>query len=112
MSWKNIVNQIGYDEETQRLLQISVDFLSMFFGYNEVEANKLMKSFLSLYSKNFDEDMLHHESSYRVSAIVHYLVGLNGERNKLQEWLVENINNQRTPYEALEYFQEHYFDKS
>jgi hypothetical protein len=32
----------------------------MFFGYNEVEANKLMESFLSLYSKNFDEDMLHH----------------------------------------------------
>ena len=112
MSWKNIVNQIGYDDETQRLLQISVDFLSMFFGYDEVAANNHMETFLRFYSKDFDEDQLHHESSYRISAIVHYLIGLKGDKNKLQKWLVENINNQKTPYEAIEYFRENYFGKS
>jgi hypothetical protein len=112
MSWKDIANQLSYDEETERLLQISVDFLSKFFGYSKDESDDYMEKFLESYSNEFDEDMLHHESSYRISVIIHYLIGLKGERNNLQNWLVENINNKRTPNEALEYFQEHYFDKS
>ncbi len=101
-------SKIKYDEDTFRLLEISTEFLIRFFEHTQEKADILMMKFLKSYSKYYDEDILHHESSYRIAAIVHYLIELKGSRETLGNWLVENGYNKQPP-EALEYFRDHYF---
>jgi len=108
MTWEQYA--AGYDDDTVRLLEIAVDFLTLFFGYDEKRADEVMASFLQSYSGEFDEDALHHELSYKVAAIAHYLIGLRGPRNDLGDWLLET-EHVTTPQEALTYFREHYFKR-
>jgi hypothetical protein len=108
MSWSTIVPK--YDEDTYTLIQIAVDFLVQYFGCTIDDANQAMIVFLQSYSSDFDEDALHHESSYRLAAIVHYLIRLKGSREQLGNWLVENGYN-RTPFDAMDYFNKEYFKK-
>ena len=108
MTWREIASNYGYDNDTQSLLQIAVDFLVMFFGYRRDMADQVMTAFLASYSQDFGEDDLHHELSYGIAAIAHYLISLEGPRESLGDWLMETGHN-KTPEEALEYFREHYF---
>ncbi|MCZ7646574.1 MAG: hypothetical protein M5U26_15020 [Planctomycetota bacterium] len=98
------------DEDTGRILDISKDFLHMYFGYNKESAKTLMKTFIEEYGDTFDEDEIHRQSAYRIAAISHYLVGLQGQREKLGHWLIES-GHQNSPASALQYFRENYFQR-
>jgi hypothetical protein len=105
MSWKK---HVFFDEDTIRLLQIAQDFLVQYFGHDTDEAEQLVSKFLE--TSVWDEDIMHHESSYRVAAAAHYLCALGGDRSTLGTWLLEEGHN-TPPRAALEYFREHYFQK-
>ncbi len=99
----------GFEDDTYRLLDITLTFLSRYFGHSCEESERLMESFFDSFADRFDEDAIHRELSYRVAAIIHYLVYQNGSPEELGDWLLSSGNNQ-TPPEALEYFRETYFD--
>lgn len=107
MSWEQHAQK--YDGDTRRLLEIAVVFLERFFGHDAESADRLMGEFLAAHSQHYSEDDLHYFSSYGVAALAHYLIALKGTRETLGKWLVESGHND-TPYEALEYFRENYFD--
>lgn len=94
------------DEDTVRLLEIAQHFLVRYFGHDEGEAERLMGEFVE--TSAWDQDVMHHESSYRVAAAAHYLCALGGDRSALGTWLLEEGHN-RPPRDALEYFRRHYF---
>jgi hypothetical protein len=97
-----------YDSDTMRLLEISADFLIQYFAYGREEAEHLVSSFLDHFKEVYDEDFLHHESSYRLAAMIHYFESLHGPRERLGHWLAES-GYQEEPREALAYFREKYF---
>ena len=96
------------DEDTYRVLDIALYFLRKYFGHSEDEAKALMRCFFNDFAKRFDEDGIHHESSYRMAAIIHFLSHKKGSPDALGDWLLSSGHNQAPP-EALEYFREHYF---
>jgi len=73
-----------------------------------VRACRLLAEFVRQHGDRFDEDQLHHESSFRVAAIAHYFVVEHGSAEQLGDWLEQN-NWKDAPAEALEYFRERYF---
>jgi hypothetical protein len=105
---RDIIPDVFEDDDTYRLLDITLEFLRQYFGHSEDDAEALMTCFFNDFSKRFDEDGIHHESSYRMAAIIHYLSHQKGNPDALGDWLVSSGNNQ-APSEALEYFREHYF---
>lgn len=106
MSWKQHVCR--FDEDTVRLLQIAQDFLIQYFGHEADEAEQVMSKFIE--ASIWDEDVMHHESSYRLAAAAHYLCALGGDRTALGKWLLE-AGHKDAPPAAAEYFREHYFQK-
>ena len=108
MKAKELLSDRLYEEDTFKLLDISLHFLVRFFGHSEHEARVLLKKFDSDFSEIYDEDVLHHESSYRIAAFIHYLVFLSGDGRALGEWLQEE-GHVGTPPEAAEYFRKQYF---
>jgi hypothetical protein len=100
----------AFDDDTFRILDIALTFLEQYFHYTPEDAELKMNVFLKDFSTRFDEDAIHHESSYRLAAIIHYLTGLNGNPNKLGDWMVANKFNQSPP-DAMDYFRRHYFEK-
>lgn len=99
-----------YDEDTEKILEIAVDFLSQYFGYGREEALQLTNDFLQTYGDRYDEDFFHHEMSYRVAAVIHYLQGLHGSTATLKKWLIENGHNQ-PPRESFEYFRQKFYSR-
>ncbi len=110
MNARNLLLDCDYDKDTYRLLDIALLFLVRYFGHSDTEAEQLMVRFHQSFSQQFDEDAIHHESSYRLAAIIHYLVSMRGRRDGLGDWLSEE-GHSSPPAEALEYFREHYFVK-
>jgi len=106
---KDIVPGAFEEDDTYRVLDITLAFLVQYFEHSEADAAALMQHFFEHYSERFDEDAVHHESSYRMAAIIHYLSHKKGNPNELGDWLISSGNNQ-TPREALEYFREHYIE--
>ena len=96
------------DDDTYRVLDIALTFLSQYFGHHGNDAKNLMKRFFSDFSDRFDEETIHHESSYRMAAIIHYLSYKKGNPNELGDWLISTGHHQAPP-EALEYYRERYF---
>jgi len=86
-------------------------FLQIYFGYTPEKAESFLKIFFLKFSSRFDEDAIHHESSYRMAAIIHYLIEIKGDPNGLGDWMIANRFNQ-PPADALAYFRENYFDKN
>lgn len=105
------LNEKGFDSDTLRVLEISLHFLDTYFGHNTDKGLELMKSFFDNHGDRFNEDNIHHQSSYRLSAIIHYYEFLKGENAGLGEWLRTNNHFQATG-EAMEYFREKYFRTS
>lgn len=103
------IKEKGFDLETLRVLEISLYFLNTYFGHNIDKGSELMKSFFDNRSNRYDEDLIHHESSYRVSAAIHYYEFLKGENSGFGEWMRTN-GHFKPPREAFEYFRENYFD--
>lgn len=110
MSARELMPASGYDDDTFRILDISLVFLVRFFGHSEAGAKELLREFNASFASYYDEDALHHESSYRVAAMIHYLVSLGGAREELGEWLHQEGHTSAPP-EALEFFRENYFVK-
>ncbi len=110
MSLRETVSSYGYDDDTFRLLEISVDFLVRYFDHTPAKASELMIEFLKIHSEAYDEDDLHHDSSYRIAAMAHFLVAWGGAREDLGGWLIDQ-GHISPPPEALEYFREKYFSK-
>ena len=108
MPAKEILPDLFEDDDTYRLLDITLVFLNRYFGHSGEKAEALMKDFFSNFRERFGEDDVHHESSYRMAAITHYLSYLKQNPNELGDWLVSTGHN-KTPPEALEYYREHYF---
>jgi len=109
MNWKDQLNNIGYTdrEDTEEILEIAVHFLVIFFGHTTQYASDLMFQFLQKYSEVYDEDYIHHDLSYRVAAIVHFAIHLNGSMNDVKDWLIET-GHIKGNQEATEYFRKHY----
>lgn len=101
----------SFDDDTYRILDITLVFLQRYFGHTGAKSCELMKEFFMRFSKRFDEDVIHHELSYRMAATIHYMTFLQGDPNKLGNWMLETGANQ-PPGEASEYFREHYFGQN
>lgn len=106
MSW--VGDDAHLDADTVRLLEITHHFLIAYFHHDCNEADRLMSEFLS--ASRYDEDFMHHESSFRLAAIIHYIHALGGDPSSVGTWLIDQGYN-ITPRDALEYFREHYFRK-
>ncbi len=99
----------GFDSETLRVLEISLHFLETYFGHDIDKGTELMKSFFDNHGDRYDEDLIHNQSSYRLSATIHYYECLKGENSGYGEWMRTN-GHFDPPAEAFEYFRENYFD--
>jgi len=108
MKSKKLLPDLFEDDDTYKVLEISLFFLREYFKHTEVYAEQLMVDFFNHYSNGFDEDAIHHYSSYRMSAIIHNLSHLNGNPNELQCWLISEGHNSPPP-EVFAYFRENYF---
>ncbi len=108
MSWRKYTTT--FDPDTVRILEIAETFLTKFFGHPASDASTLIESFLEIHGSRYDEDFLHHQSSYRVAALIHYLQAIGGDVSGASEWLVDQGHN-NPPREAIDYFREHYFTK-
>jgi hypothetical protein len=109
MRSEKLVNK-NFENDTFRILDIALKFLETYFEHSPERAELAMKRFFETFSDRFGEDIIHHESSYRMAAIIHYLCDLKGDPDRLGHWLLEQKFNQ-TPVEALDYFRRHYFEK-
>lgn len=109
MNTRPLLSGVFEDDDTYKVLDIAHYFLGHYFGHSEENAGAIMVSFFQEYGSRFDENVVHHESAYRMAAIIHYLLHLKGEPDKLGDWMLESGVNQQ-PSEALEYFREHYFN--
>ena len=97
-----------FDEETQLIVEVSLKFLHDYFGHPRPTAEGLICALLETHSDMYDEDFIHHESSYLLAAGAHYFSELRGERGGFRDWLRENAHD-KTPPDALEYFRKTYF---
>lgn len=109
MRSEKLVNK-HFENDTFKMLDITLTFLETYFGHSSDSAEAAMKHFFETDSDRFNEDVIHHEMPYRMAAIIHYLCDLNGDPNRLGNWLLEQKFN-LTPQEALDYFRRHYFEK-
>lgn len=108
MTWRERASD--FDADTIRVLEIAVDFLVRYFNHSRESAEHMMADFLETYGDRYDEDLIHHQSSYRVAATVHFVAGLEGSIDDAATWMVKEGHN-NPPREALEYFREHYFEQ-
>ena len=99
------------DADTNRLLEIVVWNLARFFAYPEQQAASLVRSFYSGRVLGWCDDDYHHEGAFRSAAIVHYASSNGGSLDGFHEWL-RGTGYTDTPAESLEYFREHYFNRS
>lgn len=65
------------DEETKRLFGEIHCCLNKLFGYSEIEATELIETYLSQHYSPEEQDLLHHEGSYRAAGVIHFSAGLN-----------------------------------
>lgn len=102
---KEIYNT-SFDDDTNKILSIAKTFLIRYFGIDREDAALALKKFAS--DDRFDEDFIHRESSYVISAICFHIYFGGGDKTTFGKWLVEtgHIN---PPREAIEYFNENYF---
>ncbi len=98
----------SFDDDDQKLFSIAIHFLTEYFNHTEKEARLMVDEFISSYLPNYDIDWLHHDSSYRLAVLVHYLCFVRGDPKKLPDWEVDNGYN-IPPAESFQYFREHYF---
>lgn len=110
MSWRERAGALGWDEETQAFMEISAHFLCVYFSHSEEGAERVLEGFLERYGGEFFEDWVHQLGAYPFAAACHYLVHLNGDRNRLGDWLRES-GHQRAPDAALEVFRQRYFNR-
>jgi hypothetical protein len=94
------------DEDTKRLLEVTVFFLQKYFGYEEAQAVDLMNLYYN--TMKIDDNDYHREGPFHVAVLVHYVIGLKGDGQKFLQWKQENglIN---APGEAVDYAREHYY---
>lgn len=110
MNTRKFLSGLFKDDDTFKLLDIAHHFLEFYFGHLPEQASEIMVAFFNEFGPRFDENVVHHESSYRMAAIIHYLTYLKGSPDKLGDWMLETGTNHQ-PREAVEYFQEHYYVK-
>lgn len=96
------------DEDTLLLLDISKDFLVRYFNHAEDEAVELINRFYNDNKHRVTDDFYHHESSFRIAAMIHYFAFLKMGEPGFTKWLMEN-NFWTTPREALEHFDKRFF---
>ncbi|MDW3193371.1 MAG: hypothetical protein R8G66_13445 [Cytophagales bacterium] len=97
------------DDDTHKILDIAMNFLKQYFDYSESRSEHILKSFFKEYGDIYDEDLIHHESSFKMAAIMHYKCTLKDHSGSVKDWLMESGYNS-PPKEAMEYFRENYFD--
>lgn len=107
MNTREFLTDLFEDDDTYKVLDITGHFMEQYFGHSEEQARALMAVFFAELGSSFDEDMVHHESAYRVATIIHYLQYLKGDPGLLDNWMFESGTNQPPP-EAAAYFHEHY----
>ena len=105
MNTKKLLPNFFKEGDTYKVLEITIHFMNQYFGHPEATAGELMVAFFT----QFDEDVVHHDSAYRMAAYIHYISFLKGDPNKLGDWMLASGVHQ-TPPEATEYFREHYFN--
>ena len=108
MKWRQLVSEYDYDEDTEMILEICLQFLQDYFGHEINVAQQILADFLEQHRTDYGEDMIHHELSYRIAAIMHYLIFLKGDRTNVGTWLAES-GHHAAPREALEYFRENFY---
>jgi len=97
-----------FDEDTEKILEITEVFLVRYFGQTEAGAHALLRRLLSEYAERIDADFIHHESAFGMALVAHYLLVEGGELGSLREWS-RKAGYQSPPAEALEYFRANYF---
>jgi hypothetical protein len=98
------------DEDTLKLFQIVAHFLRQYFNYPQERAIDLVNKFYNERKDKLDDDMYHHASAFSIAVDIHYFEGLNLPSKNYLQWKKEN-NYIKTPKEAIEYFNQHYFDQ-
>ncbi len=105
---RELLPSLFEDEDTYKRLDIAGDFLGQYFEHPEALAVEMTISFFRHHGDQFTEDIIHHESSFRIAAAIHYFEFLNRSTEGFGDWLIESGNIQ-TPESAHAYFRERYF---
>jgi len=79
------------DEDTKHLFGEIFCCLNNLFGYSETETKELIDNYLAQYYSQDEEDLLHHEGSYRAAGIIHFTAGLKMSRSELRQYLSEGL---------------------
>lgn len=107
MDWRT---ENDFDDESITILEISATFLEQYFDHSEGTANQLITSFFRKYDIPDVESYLTHQLSWKLAKEIHFTMALNGDRDAVLDWSVEN-QLQGTPREALAYLRENYWSK-
>lgn len=105
---RELLPSLFEDDDTYKILDIAGDFLFQYFDHSAALAAELTISFFKHHGDRFTEDIMHHDSSFRIAAAIHYFEFLNRSTGGFGDWLIASGNIQ-TPDAALAYFRERYF---
>ena len=94
------------DDDTRKLLEITVHFLQTYFGYEESDAISTIEAYYK--QAHHDDDYYHQLSSFHVAVRVHYFITLNGTYDNFVFWRRDNCLNTQPP-EAAQHFRDYYF---
>lgn len=109
MTWSELLAR--YDADTQKILEISSYFLGHYFGHSVSDSTSMIAQLIGEDAVFSDPNNIHYLSSWELAAIAHYRIGLKGNKEKTNEWLLDTgyLNQPRS---AAEYFKTNYYEKA